>query len=98
MFIKKLTSQVIHTYDNPVVETTAGKLRGLIAEGTCIFRGVTYAKARRFRMPEPAEPWEGVRDAVVYGYVCPELGRGYIGGDYVVRHVFPDASRVTTVS
>ncbi len=88
MFIKKLTSQVIHTYDNPVVETTAGKLRGLIAEGTYIFRGVTYAKARRFHMPEPVEPWEGVKDAVVYGYVCPELGRGYIGGDYVVRHVF----------
>lgn len=88
MFIKKLTQQVVHTYDKPIVETKAGKLRGLIAEGTYIFRGVTYAAARRFHMPEPVAPWEGVRDAVVYGYVCPELSRGGIGGDYVVRHVF----------
>jgi len=88
MFIKKLTKQVIHTYDKPIVQTKAGKLRGLIAEDTYIFRGVQYAKARRFHMPEPVEPWEGVKNASVYGYVCPELSRGGIGGDYVVRHVF----------
>lgn len=88
MFIKKLTRQVIHTYDKPIVETKAGKLRGLIAEDTYIFRGVTYATAKRFHMPEPVEPWEGVRDATVYGFVCPELTRGGISGDYVVRHVF----------
>ncbi len=88
MFIKKLTQQVIHTYDNPVVETKAGKLRGLIAEGTYIFRGVKYASAKRYHMPEPVEPWEGIRNANVYGFVCPELNRGGFDGDYVVRHVF----------
>ena len=88
MFIKKLTKQVVHTYDKPIVQTRAGKLRGLIAEDTYIFRGVQYATAKRFHMPEPVEPWEGVKNASVYGYVCPELSRGGIGGDYVVRHVF----------
>ncbi len=88
MFIKKLTKQVIHTFDHPVVETKAGKLRGLIAEDTYIFRGVKYATAKRYHMPQPVEPWEGIRNANVYDYVCPELGRGWFGGDYVVRHVF----------
>ena len=88
MFIKKLTKQVVHTYDKPIVQTKAGKLRGLIAEDTYIFRGVQYATAKRFHMPEPVEPWEGVKNASVYGYVCPELSRGNVGGDYVVRHVF----------
>ena len=88
MFIKKLTKQVVHTYDKPIVQTKAGKLRGLIAEDTYIFRGIQYATAKRFHMPEPVEPWEGVKNASVYGYVCPELSRGNVGGDYVVRHVF----------
>ena len=30
MFIKKQTSKVIHDYDNPIVTTTAGALRGII--------------------------------------------------------------------
>lgn len=88
MFLKKLSKQVVHTYDKPIVETKAGKLRGLIAEGTYMFRGITYATAKRFHMPEPVTPWEGVRDATVYGYVCPELSNGEFGGDYVVRHMF----------
>ena len=48
MFIKKLTKQVVHTYDKPIVQTRAGKLRGLIAEDTYIFRGVQYATANRW--------------------------------------------------
>ena len=76
MFINKLTQQVIHTYDHPVVETKVGKLRGLIAEDTYIFRGVKYATAKRYHMPVPVEPWEGIRNANVYGFVCPELNRG----------------------
>lgn len=88
MFLRRLTQQVIHTYDRPIVETKAGLLRGLISEGTYIFRGIPYAAAKRFHMPEPVQPWQGVRDAAVYGYVCPELNNCDIKGDYVVRHMF----------
>lgn len=88
MFIKKLSKQVVFTYDKAIVKTTAGLVRGLIAEDTYIFRGLKYAEAKRYHMPEPVKPWEGIFDANVYGYVCPELGRGWFGGDYVVRHVF----------
>ena len=64
MFIKKLVNQVICDPDNPVVETKNGKLRGLIVDGTYIFRGVKYANAERFHMPVPVEKWDGVKDAI----------------------------------
>ena len=38
--------------DVPVVETTGGKLKGFLYEGAYIYRGVPYAYADRFRMPE----------------------------------------------
>ena len=46
-------------YDSlPVVETKAGKLRGYQWEGTYIFKGIRYARANRFQLPEEVEPWE----------------------------------------
>lgn len=56
MFIKKQTSQVIHDFDNPIVETAAGKLRGIICDGTYIFRGVKYAEAKRYHRATPVAP------------------------------------------
>jgi para-nitrobenzyl esterase len=69
MYMSKLTQQV--TY--PIVETKAGKLRGLCKEGGYIFRGVRYGQAERFQLAKPVTPWAGVQDALVYGYVAPEL-------------------------
>lgn len=57
--------------DYPVVQTKAGKLRGFQLDGIFIFRGIEYARAGRFLPPEPVEPWEGVRDALNYGFVAP---------------------------
>ncbi|MFR3824430.1 MAG: carboxylesterase family protein [Hungatella hathewayi] len=63
-------------YDSlPVVETKAGKLRGYQWEGTYIFKGIRYARANRFQLPEEVEPWEGVKEAASYGFVCPMLTR-----------------------
>ncbi len=63
-------------FREPVVQTQAGKLRGFRIDDMYYFRGIRYAKAERFHQPEPVEPWEGVRDAVVYGYTCPPT-RGF---------------------
>src|SRR5262245_20122777 len=60
----------------PVAQTTAGRVRGAVSEGIAVFRGVPYGAARRFRAPEPAEPWAGVRDALAYGPRCPQPSRG----------------------
>src|ERR1700736_5993278 len=54
-----------------VVRTSQGAVRGRTAEGVAIFKGIPYAAppsgAYRFRPPQPAEPWDGVRDALNYG-------------------------------
>ena len=59
--------------DYPVVQTTEGKLRGYVDGDVFCFRGVDYAWAERFQMPEPPKSWEGIQDALDYGYGCPEM-------------------------
>jgi para-nitrobenzyl esterase len=53
------------------IETSTGRVRGLTAHGVRSFKGIPYAAApvgvRRFRPPEPVEPWAIVRDAFQYG-------------------------------
>ena len=88
MYMKKLTSQVTCTYDDPVAQTRQGKLRGLKTDGTYIFRGVKYADARRFHMPEPVQPWEGVKEAFQFGYVCSELNTPIPHDQFNVPHFF----------
>ena len=39
-----------------VVETTYGKIRGYEYDNISIFKGIPYARARRFHAPEPVEP------------------------------------------
>ena len=59
--------------NEPVVQTRQGKIRGYRLNTTFTFHGIPYAQAKRFQSPEPATPWEGVRDALAFGYVCPLL-------------------------
>jgi para-nitrobenzyl esterase len=60
----------------PVVETSHGRLRGLLNGGTHVFRGVRYAAStagsNRFRPPVDVEAWTGTRDAVEFGASAPQ--------------------------
>ena len=56
-----------------VVQTTAGLLRGFLFEDIYKFYGIRYARAQRFQRPVAEAPWEGIRDALGYGFVCPML-------------------------
>ena len=54
-----------------IANTPAGQLRGAKHNGAIAFKGVPYAAApvgpRRWRPPEPAPTWSGVRDALAFG-------------------------------
>ena len=71
-----------------LVLTAQGTVQGFEYDGLRIFKGIPYAKARRFHAPEPAEPWQGVFDASNYGYVCPLLTNDPPRGELYVPHRF----------
>lgn len=76
----------ICTREEPVVQTKAGKIRGYLFDGTYTFHGIKYADAKRFEMPQEVEPWDGVKDALSYGFVCPMLSRDTPNGEIMVPH------------
>ena len=81
-----MTHRFICTSAEPIVQTAAGKLRGFILDGIYTFHGIKYADAERFRLPVPVQPWDGVKDALNYGYVCPMIERESVGGELLVPH------------
>lgn len=81
-----MARKFVCTKDSPVVETTAGKLRGYQIDSTYIFQGVEYAYAERFQAPQPVKPWEGIKDALSYGFVCPLMHQETPNGELLVPH------------
>ena len=76
----------------------AGEIQGTEAAGVVRFLGVPYAAPpvgdRRFALPAPPEPWEGVRDCTIPGPNAPQrvkqlpgldveslIGAGWVPGD-----------------
>lgn len=54
--------------------TSRGALLGESDGPARVWRGVPYAApARRWRRPEPPEPWTGVRAATRFGPACPQF-------------------------
>lgn len=55
-----------------IVSVSSGKLQGFIHRGIATYRGVPYAHAARFMPPEAVAPWDGIRTALTYGFVCQQ--------------------------
>jgi para-nitrobenzyl esterase len=60
----------------PVVRTSHGAVRGRTVDGVSVFTGIPYAApldgVRRFRTPEPPQPWDGTRDALTFSADPPQ--------------------------
>ena len=63
--------------DGPVVVTSNGPVRGVEKNGVYEFLGIPYATPPvgnlRWRPPQPAARWEGVRDATQFANTCAQV-------------------------
>jgi para-nitrobenzyl esterase len=68
---------------DPVVSTSAGRVRGRIENGIAVFRGIPFAKPPigplRFQAPESPARWDGVRDAAEFGPAAPQAPMAAVG-------------------
>ena len=81
-----MAKRFVCSMTEPIVQTTAGKIRGFQLDSTYVFYGVRYAVAKRFQPPQPVEPWEGVKDTLSYGFVCPLLKQETPSGEEKIPH------------
>ncbi len=58
-----------------LVKTSYGTLSGYIEDGIYTFKGIKYAKAKRFEAPQDPDSWEGVETALYYGHQCFQAPR-----------------------
>ena len=70
-FAQKSSLPLVTGADVAVVQTKSGKVRGYIHNGTYTYKGIPYAKAKRFEAPQAPDSWEGVRSSLTYGPVSP---------------------------
>jgi len=83
-----MAKEFLCTATEPVVQTKAGKLRGYKLGSTYHFFGVKYAEVKRWQQPLPVEPWEGIKDALSYGYITYPSSPDSPNGDLLVPHRF----------
>lgn len=62
------------TVQNQTVQIDTGSIAGAVSGDVLSFKGIPYAAPPvgnlRWRQPQPAVPWEGVRPATEYGHDC----------------------------
>ena len=89
----------------PIVTTSGGAVRGTTAGTVAEFLGIPYAApptgSLRWRPPQPASSWSGVRNATTFGPSCPQdqvrtenpfLPLGAISEDCLYLNVYTPAA------
>ncbi|MGE0595098.1 MAG: carboxylesterase/lipase family protein [Hyphomonadaceae bacterium] len=68
------------------IRVEQGEAQGVVRDGVRIFRSLPYAAAPvgalRFRAPQPAPDWDGVRDATAPGPLCTQNTEGAAWGPW----------------
>jgi len=80
VWLAPATAQAIaRAGDAPTVETDKGKVQGFIRNGVLEFRGIPFGAPvggeRRWTLPEPAQPWPGVLQAMHFQPACAQAAR-----------------------
>jgi len=62
--------------EGAIADTSTGKVRGVVVEGTRVFKGIPYGAStsgkNRFMPPVKAAAWTGTRDALAFGPTAPQ--------------------------
>ncbi len=53
--------------------TEGGEVSGVREGGANVWRNIPFASAARWEAPQPAQPWQGVRDGSKPGPICPQV-------------------------
>ena len=63
--------------EKPLIKTSDGLVEGFYEEGVYKFYGIPYARPpvgkRRWRPPQPLEPWQGIRKADKFGPIAYQI-------------------------
>jgi para-nitrobenzyl esterase len=75
VFVVTASMPALAAKDRVTIDT--GDLQGVIADGVVSFKGIPYAQPpvgnNRWRAPQPAKKWQGVRKADEYGPDCMQI-------------------------
>ena len=82
------TPRMVLQFDEPVVQTQSGSVRGFIQNGVYTFRGIPYATAGRYEEPAKVAAWSGIRTCCVYGGQCPQAASSLSDAEILNPHVF----------
>jgi para-nitrobenzyl esterase len=67
----------------PELQIAQGRLSGVEEDGIASFKDIPFAKPPvgnlRWRAPQEAPSWEGVRDASTFGAICPQTKTVWVG-------------------
>lgn len=71
--------------------TSSGPVRGVALENSVVYRGIPYARARRFMAPEAAKPWKAVRICDHFGAIAmqEQVKPGMPFSDFFIKEFYP---------
>ncbi len=67
-----MAKKFMYEHDAPIVETDCGRVHGFMFDDVYTFKGIPYARAKRFKDPQRFT-WDGVLECTNFNYACPVI-------------------------